>query len=162
MNRKDSKRKSRLDLSNQTLSSNGVFITIKGRPRRSRRRMTCPSPAEINKAMVAVTLAPLGKGCTLEELLEKCIQSFDLEGNLWRNEDTVHMTLVMHSWVVPSDEFAQKLLQLYPSQCMGLKHITLINPNICDQWPDDTRGARSIGQMLYVELGLLAKSCLWS
>ncbi|XP_053330132.1 RAS guanyl-releasing protein 4 [Spea bombifrons] len=116
MNRKDSKRKSRQDLQHQTLSSNGVFITAKGRPRQSRRRMTCPSPAEINKAMVAVTLAPLGKGCSLEELLEKCVQSFDLEGQLWRNEDTVHMTLVMHSWVVPSAEFAQKLLQIYPSR----------------------------------------------
>ncbi|XP_063287345.1 RAS guanyl-releasing protein 4 isoform X2 [Pelobates fuscus] len=125
MNRKDSKRKSRLDLSNQTLSSNGVFITIKGRPRRSRRRMTCPSPAEINKAMVSVTLAPLGKGCTLEELLEKCIQSFDLEGNLWRNEDTVHMTLVMHSWVVPSDEFAQKILQLYKAASQNHTRIAI-------------------------------------
>ncbi|KAM8952259.1 RAS guanyl-releasing protein 4 [Pelodytes ibericus] len=113
MNRKDSKRKSRLDLQNQTLSGNGVFITVKGRPRQNRRRMTCPSPAEINKAMVAVTLAPLGRGCSLEELLGKCIQSFDLEGKLWRNEDTVHMTLVMHSWVVPSAKFAQTLLQLY-------------------------------------------------
>uniref|UniRef100_A0A8C5PL34 RAS guanyl releasing protein 4 n=1 Tax=Leptobrachium leishanense TaxID=445787 RepID=A0A8C5PL34_9ANUR len=117
--------KSRSEFSNQTLSSNGVFITVKGRPRRSRRRMTCPSPAEINKAMVAVTLEPLGKGCTLEELLEKCIQSFDLEGKLWRNEDTVHMTLVMHSWVVPSAEFALKLLQLYKEASQNHTRITI-------------------------------------
>uniref|UniRef100_A0A8C5PLV0 RAS guanyl releasing protein 4 n=1 Tax=Leptobrachium leishanense TaxID=445787 RepID=A0A8C5PLV0_9ANUR len=87
--------------------------------------MTCPSPAEINKAMVAVTLEPLGKGCTLEELLEKCIQSFDLEGKLWRNEDTVHMTLVMHSWVVPSAEFALKLLQLYKEASQNHTRITI-------------------------------------
>ncbi|XP_063793961.1 RAS guanyl-releasing protein 4 isoform X2 [Pseudophryne corroboree] len=115
MNRKDSKRKPRLDISNQTVSSNGVCLLVKSRhsQNRRRRRMTCPSPADINQALVTVTLAQLGKGCSLEELMEKCIQSFDVDGKLWRNEDTVHMILVMHSWVVPSPEFARKLLQLY-------------------------------------------------
>ncbi|XP_069799430.1 RAS guanyl-releasing protein 4 [Dendropsophus ebraccatus] len=115
MNRKDSKRKSRLEITNQTVSSNGMTVSVKSRhcPSRRRRRMTCPSPAEINKALGSVTLEQLGKSCSLEELLEKCIQSFDVDGKLWRNEDTVHMILVMHSWVVPSAEFAQKLLQLY-------------------------------------------------
>ncbi|XP_053577597.1 RAS guanyl-releasing protein 4 isoform X2 [Bombina bombina] len=75
--------------------------------------MTCPSPAEINKVMITVTLDQLGKGCSLQELMEKCIQSFDPSGKLWRDEKVVHMILVMHSWVVPSSEFAQKLLQLY-------------------------------------------------
>lgn len=75
--------------------------------------MTCPSPAEINKALGSVTLEQLGKSCSLEELMEKCIQSFDVDGKLWRNEDTINMILVMHSWVVPSAEFARKLLQLY-------------------------------------------------
>ncbi|XP_075042958.1 RAS guanyl-releasing protein 4 [Mixophyes fleayi] len=115
MNRKDSKRKSRLEVSTQIVSTNGVCLPVKSRNSqcRRRRRMTCPSPAEINKALVTVTLAQLGKGCSLEELMEKCIQSFDVDGKLWRNEDTVHMILVMHSWVVPSAEFARKLLQLY-------------------------------------------------
>ncbi|XP_056396087.1 RAS guanyl-releasing protein 4 isoform X2 [Hyla sarda] len=75
--------------------------------------MTCPSPAEINKALGCVSLEQLGKSCTLEELMEKCIRSFDVDGKLWRNEETIHMILVMHSWVVPSVEFARKLLQLY-------------------------------------------------
>ncbi|MEE6490470.1 hypothetical protein FKM82_015887 [Ascaphus truei] len=113
MHRKDSKRKSRLEFPSQIQNNNGSCVPTKGRPRQSRRRMTCPSPAEINKAIVAVTLAQLGKGCSLEELMEKCIQSFDPDGKLWRNEQTIHMTLVMHSWVVPSAEFAQKLLQQY-------------------------------------------------
>ncbi|XP_040260826.1 RAS guanyl-releasing protein 4 [Bufo bufo] len=115
MNRKDSKRKSRLESTSQTINSNGVILPAKGRPSHSRRRrrMTCPSPAEINKALGYVTLEQLGKSCSLEELLEKCIQSFDMDGKIWRNEDTIHMILVMHSWVVPSAEFARKLLQLY-------------------------------------------------
>ncbi|XP_075116595.1 RAS guanyl-releasing protein 4 [Leptodactylus fuscus] len=115
MNRKDSKRKSRLESTSQTVISNGVVVPVKSRHShgRRRRRMTCPSPAEINKALGSVTLEQLGKSCSLEELMEKCIQSFDVDGKLWRNEDTIHMILVMHSWVVPSAEFAQKLLQLY-------------------------------------------------
>uniref|UniRef100_A0A8C7Y776 Uncharacterized protein n=1 Tax=Oryzias sinensis TaxID=183150 RepID=A0A8C7Y776_9TELE len=32
-----------------------------------------------------------------------------------RGSQLVHMTLMMHSWVVPSQMFAQKLLALYPS-----------------------------------------------
>ncbi|XP_072287176.1 RAS guanyl-releasing protein 4 isoform X2 [Pyxicephalus adspersus] len=113
MNRKDSKRKSRQE--SQVISSNGVNLLVKSRhcQSRRRRRMTCPSPAEINKAFMTVTLEQLGKGCSLDELMEKCIQSFDADGRLWKNEDTVNMILVMHSWVVPSAEFAQKLLQLY-------------------------------------------------
>ncbi|KAM4696390.1 LOW QUALITY PROTEIN: RAS guanyl-releasing protein 4-like [Rhinophrynus dorsalis] len=115
MNRKDSKRKSRAEFSGQIPPNNGVCSAPKRRPGQSRRRrMTCPSPAEINKAMEAVSLPQFGNGCSLEELVEKCIQSFDVGGKLWRNEELVHMTLVMHSWVVPSTDFAQKLLQLYP------------------------------------------------
>lgn len=32
-----------------------------------------------------------------------------------KGSQLVHMTLMMHSWVVPSQTFAQKLLTLYPS-----------------------------------------------
>lgn len=40
----------------------------------------------------------------------------DSEGKLSspRGSQLVHMTLMMHSWVVPSQMFAQKLLTLYP------------------------------------------------
>ncbi|KAM9323940.1 RAS guanyl-releasing protein 4 [Gastrophryne carolinensis] len=106
-------RKSRLEC--QMVSNNGVCPPSKSRSHsRRRRRMTCPSSAEINKALMDLTLEQLGKGCSLQELIEKCIQSFDVDGRLWKNEDTVKMILVMHSWVVPSAEFAQKILQLYP------------------------------------------------
>ncbi|XP_068106664.1 RAS guanyl-releasing protein 4 isoform X2 [Hyperolius riggenbachi] len=105
-------RKSRLE--SQIMCTN-ASLPIKGRHSgsRRRRRMTCPGSDEINKALMNVTLEQLGKGCSLEELMEKCIQSFDGDGKLWRNEDTVNMTLVMHSWVIPSADFGRKLLQLY-------------------------------------------------
>lgn len=36
-----------------------------------------------------------------------------------RGSQLVHMTLMMHSWVVPSQMFAQKLLTLYPQLDLG-------------------------------------------
>lgn len=56
----------------------------------------------------------------------------DSEGKLssHRGSQLVHMTLMMHSWVVPSQTFAQKLLALYPPLGLGAadKHIqTFIN-----------------------------------
>ncbi|XP_069500429.1 RAS guanyl-releasing protein 4-like [Ambystoma mexicanum] len=111
MNRKDSKRKLRQEWPIPVACSPGNAVKV--RRRQSRRRMTCPSPAEINKAIAGVTLCPLNKGCSLEELVEKCIQCFDPEGHLCRSDRVVNMILTMHSWVVPSTEFAQRLLQLY-------------------------------------------------
>lgn len=46
-----------------------------------------------------------------------CVLVADSDGKLSspRGSQLVHMTLMMHSWVVPSQTFAQKLLTLYPS-----------------------------------------------
>ncbi|XP_078517219.1 RAS guanyl-releasing protein 4-like isoform X2 [Lissotriton helveticus] len=111
MNRRDSKRKSRQECSSPVLSSSGNPVKV--RRQRSRRRMTCPSPAEINKAIAGVTLTPLIKCCSLEELVEKCIQCFNPEGNLCRSDRVVNMILTTHSWVVPSVKFAETVLRLY-------------------------------------------------
>lgn len=45
-----------------------------------------------------------------------CVLVADSEGKLSspRGSQLVHMTLMMHSWVVPSQTFTQKLLTLYP------------------------------------------------
>lgn len=51
-------------------------------------------------------------------LWKKVLLCFDAdsEGKISspRGSQLVHMTLMMHSWVVPSQMFAQKLLTLYP------------------------------------------------
>nr|XP_014349179.1 PREDICTED: RAS guanyl-releasing protein 4 isoform X2 [Latimeria chalumnae] len=112
MNRRDSKRKSRQECAVPVVSSSGGSSS-KVRQRQPRRRMTCPSPAEINKAKAMMSMGQVTKSCSLEELIEKCIQSFDSDGSLYRNSQMVNMTLMMHSWVVPSAEFARKLLNIY-------------------------------------------------
>ncbi|KAJ8266589.1 hypothetical protein GJAV_G00132240 [Gymnothorax javanicus] len=105
MNRKETKRKSRHH------SPGGVRCH-----RPVQRRMTCPSPQEISQALMAPQ-APksLMRAASLDDLIQRCLHSFDSEGKLSRGTQLVHMTLMMHSWVVPSHAFAQKLLSLYPS-----------------------------------------------
>ncbi|XP_078389221.1 RAS guanyl-releasing protein 4 [Cetorhinus maximus] len=105
MNRRDSKRKSRHEYQN-SLGSKVI-------QRQCRRRMTCPSPAEISKAKAIMSMPQLTKGLNLDELLLKCIQSFDTDGSVRCSCETVNVTLMMHSLIVPSAEFADKLLVHY-------------------------------------------------
>ncbi|XP_074872626.1 RAS guanyl-releasing protein 4 [Carettochelys insculpta] len=108
MNRKESKRKSRTECPGPAGPSPGKI-----RQRQSWRRMTCPTPREINKVMASMALGELTKTCSLQQLVEKCLNSFDLAGSLNCSEYTVNMTLTVHSWVVPSADLARHLLVLY-------------------------------------------------
>ncbi|XP_074134799.1 RAS guanyl-releasing protein 4 [Sminthopsis crassicaudata] len=105
MNRKESKRKAHLECSGSA--------PARGRARQGRRHMTCPSPREIDKVMASMTLGPLSRGCSLDELLEKCIHSFDTAGGLCRGDHMLNMALTMHSWVLSSADLAQRLLSMY-------------------------------------------------
>ncbi|TMS07145.1 RAS guanyl-releasing protein 1 [Larimichthys crocea] len=86
-----------------------------------RRRNTCPSPQDITRALQSPSPAPSASAPSLDELIQRCLNCFDSEGKLSspRGSQLVHMTLMMHSWVVPSQMFAQKLLTLYPSLSLG-------------------------------------------
>ncbi|XP_053124131.1 RAS guanyl-releasing protein 4 [Hemicordylus capensis] len=112
MIRRESKRKSRAEVPN--LTDIGTMPGAgKIRRRKSQRRMTCPSPREINQALASIKLGELTRSCTLDDLIEKCLRSFDLDGNLCTSKFMVNMTLTVHSWVVPSAELARRLLTLY-------------------------------------------------
>ncbi|XP_012291577.1 RAS guanyl-releasing protein 4 isoform X2 [Aotus nancymaae] len=106
MNRKDSKRKSHQECTGKTGG--------RGRPRQARRHKTCPSPREISKVMASMNLGLLsGGGCGEDELLEKCIQSFDSAGSLRHGDHVLNMVLAMHNWVLPSADLAARLLTSY-------------------------------------------------
>ncbi|XP_062408636.1 RAS guanyl-releasing protein 4 isoform X1 [Sardina pilchardus] len=77
------------------------------------RRMTCPSPQEIRQALQSPIPNSLIRAASLDELIQRCLHCFDADGKLSRGTNFVHMTLMMHSWVVPSTIFANKLLSLY-------------------------------------------------
>ncbi|XP_039225112.1 RAS guanyl-releasing protein 4 isoform X2 [Crotalus tigris] len=112
MIRRASKRRSQTEAAGRMDSS-----TLPGASRiyrrKSRRHMTCPNPREINQALACISLAELNRSCTLDELIEKCLRSFDVDGNLCTSDFMVNMTLTIHSWVVPSAELARRLLTLY-------------------------------------------------
>ncbi|XP_003252704.1 RAS guanyl-releasing protein 4 isoform X2 [Nomascus leucogenys] len=106
MNRKDSKRKSHQECTGKTGG--------RGRPHQVRRHKTCPSPGEISKVMASMNLGLLSEGgCSEDELLEKCIQSFDSTGSLCCGDHMLNMVLAMHSWVLPSADLAARLLTSY-------------------------------------------------
>ncbi|XP_058607247.1 RAS guanyl-releasing protein 4 isoform X2 [Onychostoma macrolepis] len=103
MNRKESKsRKSRQE---------GGSVIKSRRP--VQRRMTCPSPHEISRALQSPPAHSSFRSASLDELILRCLHCFDSDGKLIRGTQLVHMTLMMHNWVVPSHIFIQKLLSLY-------------------------------------------------
>ncbi|XP_072495107.1 RAS guanyl-releasing protein 2 isoform X2 [Notamacropus eugenii] len=54
----------------------------------------------------------LENGCTVEELLQGCIEAFDDSGKV-RDPQLVRMFLMMHPWYIPSSQLAAKLLHIY-------------------------------------------------
>ncbi|XP_029964312.1 RAS guanyl-releasing protein 4 isoform X2 [Salarias fasciatus] len=99
---------------------------LKGKKAVQRRRYTCPSSQDISRALQGPGAAPSASAASLDELLQRCLNCFDSEGKLSspRGSQLVHMTLMMHSWVVPSQTFAQKVLALYkdcPPDKRGLR-----------------------------------------
>ncbi|XP_034459361.1 RAS guanyl-releasing protein 4 isoform X1 [Hippoglossus hippoglossus] len=88
---------------------------LKSRKLVQRRRNTCPSPQDISRALQSPSSPSSSSAASLDELIQRCLNCFDSEGKLSspRGSQLVHVTLMMHSWVVPSQTFAQKLLALY-------------------------------------------------
>ncbi|XP_044058712.1 RAS guanyl-releasing protein 4 isoform X1 [Siniperca chuatsi] len=110
---------------------------LKSRKLVQRRRNTCPSPQDISRALQSPSSAPSASAASLDELIQRCLNCFDSEGKLSspRGSQLVHMTLMMHSWVVPSQMFAQKLLTLYkdcPLDKRGLRRTQICH--LIRQW----------------------------
>ncbi|KAM7412674.1 hypothetical protein PAMA_020177 [Pampus argenteus] len=110
---------------------------LKSRRLVQRRRNTCPSPQDIAWALQSPSSAPSASAASLDELIHRCLNCFDSDGKLSspRGSQLVHMTLMMHSWVVPSQTFAQKLLTLYkdcPSDKRGLRRTQICH--LVRQW----------------------------
>ncbi|XP_040902700.1 RAS guanyl-releasing protein 4 isoform X2 [Toxotes jaculatrix] len=110
---------------------------LKSRKLVQRRRNTCPSPQDISRALQSPSSAPSASAASLDELIQRCLNCFDSEGKLSspRGSQLVHMTLMMHSWVVPSQTFTQKLLTLYkdcPVDKRGLRRTQICH--LVRQW----------------------------
>ncbi|XP_008424743.1 RAS guanyl-releasing protein 4 isoform X2 [Poecilia reticulata] len=110
---------------------------LKSRKLVQRRRNTCPSPQDISKALQSPGSAPSASAASLDELIQRCLNCFDSEGKMpsSRGSQLVHMTLMMHSWVVPSQMFVQKLLTFYkdcPIDKRGLRRAQICH--LVRQW----------------------------
>lgn len=71
-----------------------------------------------------MNLGVLNEGsCREDELLEKCIQCFDSTGSLRRGDHILKMLLTMHSWVLPSSDFAARLLTSYQEASRGAQEL---------------------------------------
>uniref|UniRef100_A0A9J8D3Y8 RAS guanyl releasing protein 4 n=2 Tax=Cyprinus carpio TaxID=7962 RepID=A0A9J8D3Y8_CYPCA len=131
MNRKESKssRKSRQD---------GGSVIKSRRP--VQRRMTCPIPQEISRALQSPSAHSSFRSASLDELILRCLHCFDSDGKLTRGTQLVHMTLMMHNWVVPSHIFVQKLLSLFkdcPAEKRGQRRLQICH--FIRQWINQFR-----------------------
>ncbi|XP_050990744.1 RAS guanyl-releasing protein 4 isoform X3 [Labeo rohita] len=116
--------------------------------------MTCPSPQEISRALQSPPAHASFRSASLDELILRCLHCFDSDGKLIRGTQLVHMTLMMHNWVVPSHIFAQKLLSLYkdcPAEKRGQRR-----PQICHfirQWINQFRIMFEVNPLLEEVMG---------
>uniref|UniRef100_G3UYC3 RAS guanyl-releasing protein 1 n=1 Tax=Mus musculus TaxID=10090 RepID=G3UYC3_MOUSE len=72
-----------------------------------------PSLAQITQFRMMVSLGHLAKGASLDDLIDSCIQSFDADGNLCRNNQLLQVMLTMHRIIISSAELLQKVMNLY-------------------------------------------------
>uniref|UniRef100_A0A8C6H6J7 RAS guanyl-releasing protein 1 n=1 Tax=Mus spicilegus TaxID=10103 RepID=A0A8C6H6J7_MUSSI len=72
-----------------------------------------PSLAQITQFRMMVSLGHLAKGASLDDLIDSCIQSFDVDGNLCRNNQLLQVMLTMHRIIISSAELLQKVMNLY-------------------------------------------------
>ncbi|XP_022348647.1 RAS guanyl-releasing protein 1 isoform X2 [Enhydra lutris kenyoni] len=72
-----------------------------------------PIPAQITQFRMMVSLGHLAKGASLDELIDSCIQSFDVDGNLCRSNQLLQVMLTMHRIIISSAELLQKVITLY-------------------------------------------------
>ncbi|XP_016099705.1 RAS guanyl-releasing protein 1 [Sinocyclocheilus grahami] len=138
-------------LSRKSRQEGGCVIKCR---RPVQRRMTCPSPQEISRALQSPPAHSSFRSASLDELILRCLHCFDSDGKLIRGTQLVHMTLMMHNWVVSSHIFAQKLLSLYkdcPAEKRGQRR-----PQICHfirQWINQFRIMFEVDPLLEEGMG---------
>uniref|UniRef100_F7BM43 RAS guanyl-releasing protein 1 n=1 Tax=Xenopus tropicalis TaxID=8364 RepID=F7BM43_XENTR len=75
---------------------------------------THPKVPPVTPLRVMMPLGKLSKGASLDDLIQMCIQAFDLDGNMGQNSELLQIMLTMHGFLLPSTELLMKLRTLYP------------------------------------------------
>ncbi|KAI9516059.1 hypothetical protein NQZ68_020587 [Dissostichus eleginoides] len=85
-------------------------VSPPGRPHRFHK----PSPAQPVPTKSMMSLGPLTKGGSWEELIQACLQSFDSDGCVCGSSHLLNITLTMHRIHISSSDLLDKLTTLYP------------------------------------------------
>ncbi|XP_071063294.1 RAS guanyl-releasing protein 1-like isoform X1 [Pseudochaenichthys georgianus] len=84
-------------------------VSPPGRPHRFHK----PSPAQPVPTKSMMSLGPLTKGGSWEELIQACLQSFDSDGCVCGSSHLLNITLTMHRIHISSSDLLDKLTTLF-------------------------------------------------
>ncbi|KAM9355717.1 RAS guanyl-releasing protein 1-like isoform 2-T2 [Pholidichthys leucotaenia] len=70
-------------------------------------------PAQTAPAKPVMSLGPLTKGASWEELIQACLQSFDTNGRVCGSSHLLNITLTMHRLLISSSDLLEKLITLF-------------------------------------------------
>ncbi|XP_034381069.1 RAS guanyl-releasing protein 1-like isoform X2 [Cyclopterus lumpus] len=84
-------------------------VSPPGRPHRFHK----PSPAQTTPGKSMMSLGPLTKGGSWEDLIQACLQSFDSDGGVCGSSHLLNITLTMHRIHISSCDLLDKLTTLF-------------------------------------------------
>ncbi|XP_032355521.1 RAS guanyl-releasing protein 1 isoform X1 [Etheostoma spectabile] len=102
-------------------------VSPPGRPHRFHK----PSPAQTIPSKPMMSLGPLTKGGSWEELIQACLQSFDSDGGVCGSTHLLNITLTMHRIHISSSDLLDKLTALFktaldneqPTECQRICYL---------------------------------------
>ncbi|XP_031134897.1 RAS guanyl-releasing protein 1-like isoform X2 [Sander lucioperca] len=102
-------------------------VSPPGRPQRFHK----PSPAQTVPSKPMMSLGPLTKGGSWEELIQACLQSFDSDGGVCGSSHLLNITLTMHRIHISSSDLLDKLTALFkmaldneqPTECQRICYL---------------------------------------
>ncbi|XP_070301294.1 RAS guanyl-releasing protein 1 isoform X2 [Salvelinus sp. IW2-2015] len=93
-------------------SRSKVCPPVPARPQRFNR----PKLAQMTQGKVTMSLpGHFTKGASWEEVIQACIQSFDIEGSVCGSSHLMNITLTMHRLLMSSSDLLEKLTSLFKS-----------------------------------------------
>ncbi|XP_059209926.1 RAS guanyl-releasing protein 1-like [Centropristis striata] len=102
-------------------------VSPPGRPHRFHK----PNPAQTAPGKSTMSLGPLTKGGSWEELIQACLQSFDSNGCVCGSSHLLNITLTMHRLHISSSDLLDKLTALFktamdneqPTECQRICYL---------------------------------------
>uniref|UniRef100_A0A3Q3EJM9 RAS guanyl-releasing protein 1 n=1 Tax=Kryptolebias marmoratus TaxID=37003 RepID=A0A3Q3EJM9_KRYMA len=79
-----------------------------------------PVLSHSNPGKLVMPLGHLSKGATWNELIQACLECFDTDGYVRKNNHLLNVTLTMHRLLMSSGDLLDKLISLYPSALLCL------------------------------------------